>query len=413
MLNKKSCAARSAAARSARQRACAGTHSSAVEDDQEQVQPVDARASSGCRARGSSRRRSRTACRRRRGRSRPAARSRRRAPRRVPADHDPARRPARAGTRRAAPAASGRKIRIERWIVTVSSTDQEVEDEAAPRRSAAAARRRAGSRSGSRARTMVPARTTPAVPPTMHALHERALDDGAAEAADGRDRPHEGGVVELVEVPLVHEEVVQRAEALAQPQRGRRAGARRAKNATRDAGEREQRRPRRARPLRRRSTVPCRRSSSPRTSARGSARACRSRRGWPTTPPMIARTASGAIAAFIGHSRSAMWCSGPGKPTSVSSALAGRRVAGSPWARWPRLELARLRDGLAEEDAEHHPERVERGQQRGRRSRSRRARCSQPPRFSVNGEDLVLREEAGREREAGQRERADRERRRT
>ncbi len=36
-------------------------------------------------------------------------------------------------------------------------------------------------------------------------------------------------------------------------------------------------------------------------------------------PPTIARNASVPIAIFIDCSRSAMWCSVPGKPTSVSS----------------------------------------------------------------------------------------------
>ena len=38
-----------------------------------------------------------------------------------------------------------------------------------------------------------------------------------------------------------------------------------------------------------------------------------------STPPKTARNASEPIASFIDASRSAMWCSGPGKPTSVSS----------------------------------------------------------------------------------------------
>ena len=49
-----------------------------------------------------------------------------------------------------------------------------------------------------------------------------------------------------------------------------------------------------------------------------------------------ASTASDAIAIFIGSARSAMWCSGPGKPTSVSSSspFAGlSRLAA--WWRWP------------------------------------------------------------------------------
>ena len=53
-------------------------------------------------------------------------------------------------------------------------------------------------------------------------------------------------------------------------------------------------------------------------------------------PPMIARTARPVIATFIEGSRSAMWWSGPGKPTSVSSTspVAGF-VCTSAWWRWP------------------------------------------------------------------------------
>ena len=42
-------------------------------------------------------------------------------------------------------------------------------------------------------------------------------------------------------------------------------------------------------------------------------------RGTWISPSITAPTASVLIAIFIGHDRSAMWCSGPGKPTSVSS----------------------------------------------------------------------------------------------
>ena len=41
--------------------------------------------------------------------------------------------------------------------------------------------------------------------------------------------------------------------------------------------------------------------------------------GMKTTPPTIESTASGPMAARIAPSRSAMWCSGPGNPTSASS----------------------------------------------------------------------------------------------
>ena len=57
--------------------------------------------------------------------------------------------------------------------------------------------------------------------------------------------------------------------------------------------------------------------------------------GTPSAPAITASTASGAMAAFIGHSRSAMWWSAPGKPTSVSSASPVAGLACSPWARCP------------------------------------------------------------------------------
>ena len=44
---------------------------------------------------------------------------------------------------------------------------------------------------------------------------------------------------------------------------------------------------------------------------------------------------SAAIATFIGHSRSAMWCSGPGKPTSASSGSPVAGLVGSAWWMWP------------------------------------------------------------------------------
>ena len=85
-------------------------------------------------------------------------------------------------------------------------------------------------------------------------------------------------------------------------------------------------------------------------------------------------SASTLIATRIGSARSAIACAGPGKPTSVSSSspVAGLRGT-SAWCRWPRFELARLRHRLAVEGAEDHAERVDRGQQRARRSRPRTA----------------------------------------
>ena len=53
-------------------------------------------------------------------------------------------------------------------------------------------------------------------------------------------------------------------------------------------------------------------------------------------PPTVASTASAPIASFIGNSRSAMWCSGPGKPTSVSSISPVIGLVGcSAWNRCP------------------------------------------------------------------------------
>ena len=52
-------------------------------------------------------------------------------------------------------------------------------------------------------------------------------------------------------------------------------------------------------------------------------------------PPTIASSASEAIATLIGQSRSATWCSGPGKPTSVSSGSPVIGFTGSPWAMPP------------------------------------------------------------------------------
>ena len=59
------------------------------------------------------------------------------------------------------------------------------------------------------------------------------------------------------------------------------------------------------------------------------------RPGTPTYPPMRASSASGAIANFMGKDSSAKWCSGPGKPTSVSSASPVSGLAGSACATCP------------------------------------------------------------------------------
>ena len=132
-------------------------------------------------------------------------RSRRRAPRRVPASTAQRASP-RGRNAPSSPAASGRKRMIDRWIVT--SWRSGSRGRARRRRAAAAARRRAGSRSGSARANEVPARTMPVAPPTMKPCTKSVSITRRPKRAGGRDRPHEDGVVELVEVPLVDEEVV-------------------------------------------------------------------------------------------------------------------------------------------------------------------------------------------------------------
>ena len=94
----------------------------------------------------------------------------------------------------------------------------------------------------------------------------------------------------------------------------------------------------------------------------------------------IASTASAPIATFIGSARSAMWCSGPGKPTSVSSTSPVAGLVGlGAWWRWPCSSSRASAHGLAAEGAEDHPERVDRGQERADVAERRRAIQCQPP----------------------------------
>ena len=71
--------------------------------------------------------------------------------------------------------------------------------------------------------------------------------------------------------------------------------------------------------------------------------------------------------------------------------------------------LARPGGGLAAEDEEHHPERVEAGQERARDA-DREQELPVPARGQRRGEDRVLGEEPGQRRDARQRERTDEER---
>ena len=85
--------------------------------------------------------------------------------RRVPAST--AQRASPRGQERADQARGERQEEHDRQVDRHELADQEVEGQRRPRRPAAAARRRAGSRSGSRARSDVPTRTIPVAPPTI------------------------------------------------------------------------------------------------------------------------------------------------------------------------------------------------------------------------------------------------------
>ena len=74
-------------------------------------------------------------------------------------------------------------------------------------------------------RTIAPARpTVSSVPPVIAAVDDEALEDVVGEAADRQRRADDEDVDRLVEVPLVVEEGVDRAEALLQAARRLRAG---------------------------------------------------------------------------------------------------------------------------------------------------------------------------------------------
>ena len=107
-------------------------------------------------------------------------------------------------------------------------------------------------------------------------------------------------------------------------------------------------------------------------------------------------------------SRSAMWCSGPGKPTSVSSLLAGRRVGRHVGVvQVAALELARLRARARRGTCGRSSGTCRSRSGTRRRSRARRAPCASRRAASSMREDLVLGEEARERRDAGQREAAD------
>ena len=81
----------------------------------------------------------------------------------------------------------------------------------------------------------VPARTIAGGAADDEALHEVGLDHASPERAGGGERADEHGVEELVEVPLVREEVVHRREAVTQLEAEAGAGARTRTKADGDA----------------------------------------------------------------------------------------------------------------------------------------------------------------------------------
>ena len=179
-----------------------------------------------------------------------------------------------------------------------------------------------------------PALTIPVVPPTKTPLMITRSKVCWPKRPSHAHGPHDDEVDELVEVPLVDEEPVQEREALAD------ALARPGLQDPDPVGDVDAGRAP--------STVP---STRPKAVSASLGSRCRlesanvgsrnfstsvSTHGTCSSPPRVASKARAPIATFIGTARSAMWCSGPGKPTSVSSIspLLGLKGA-SAWWMWP------------------------------------------------------------------------------
>ena len=280
--------------------------------------------------------------------------------------HQPAARPAPAGTRPTSPAASGRKSddrQVDRHDRL--DHDQEVEDQPADARRAAAARRRAARRSGSSARTRCPrapgrrcrprsrpARSAlsttvrPKRPAARHGAHDHARRTARrSTTCSSRNRCTPGKRSRDAQPQLrVAHEVVE---------------------GERDAGDGRAGR-RTPRPAHSAPSVGW--SCAQRESSKVGSRKCSSVSVTPGTPQDAGdereQRQRAPSPTFIGHSRSAMWCSEPGKPTSVSSSSPVAGLAWSPWARCPCSSSFASGHRRPEEHAEDHPERVEGGEQR-------------------------------------------------
>ena len=245
-----------------------------------------------------------------------------------------------------------------------------------PRRAAAAARTRAGSRSGSRARTSVPARTIPVAPPTIVPCTKSvSITRRPKRAEASRPAARTTRVVELVEVPLVARgSGAARGKRSTQPRPWSRAGAGRRRRRGRcrrceiSAADRE------ADPL---GAGRWARRGEPRVGEgrleevldhvvdprdRDAAADDREQRERRPSPPSSATRARRCGARARGSPRRCP----PARRSSGSSARRGR--GGRPRAR------RASGTGVAEEDAEHHPERVEGGEERADVAERRRAR---------------------------------------
>ena len=276
-----------------------------------------------------------------RQRSRQAPRPRRRVP---PPVSSPRRRPRRADQRAEQAAGGGEPDQDREGGGIRSALQQEVEADAGRRRARAARRSSARSRSARRARR-----------PSRRARCRSCRRRGSSstntrskvslrEAPDRAPSGARRAVDQLVEVPLVDEQRRTAARSARAIAAGVPAPARDPDAVgDRDAGERRARVPR-IRPI----------TSSAVFGVRFIQRRVRERRAQEVVDHEVdfrdlrrarrrpRRARAAPIAMRIGHARSAIAWSGPGKPTSVSSIspLAGL-VGCSAWCRWPCFDSSR------------------------------------------------------------------------
>ena len=261
-----------------------------------------------------------------------------------------------------------------------------------------AQRSSAGSRSGRGGpRPRRPGRPPVAPPVTPPAITPRSSTDSVKRPTHCAGRTT-SEVDQLVEVPLVVRNVCSSGTA-----RCSRAGCRaRDPDPVRDRMPSPRSAPPMTRPIH---AVPVlgsmlRTGASRRTSGARNWVMTSSTPGICETPPTTASSARIAIGILIASSRSAMWCSGPGKPTSVSSTSPVPGLSRhSGWREVALLELACLLARVAEERAEDHPERVDPGQKRPDVAEDPED-LEAPAAVVQVADDVVLGEPAGERRKA-------------